>query len=110
VVELAIGLFDREGEVPGQRTVTGHMRWSVIRHVEVAHQDHRFLQWGEVALDPPQLSSPPARHVGKVGVGDDDQSRWSAQPSDHRSAWLLLDDEHLPRSAQVQRDAGRDPR
>ena len=53
MVELTIGLFDRKREMPGQRTVTGDMRWSVIRHVEVAHQDHRFLQRCEVALDPP---------------------------------------------------------
>jgi hypothetical protein len=110
VVELAIGLFDREREVPGQRAVTGDLRRSIIRHVEVAHQDHRFLQRREVALYPPQLAPSPARHVGKVGVGDDDQPRWGAQTSDHRGAWLLFDDEQLARSAQVQRDGGRDPR
>jgi hypothetical protein len=110
VVELAIGLFDREGEMPGQRTVTGDLHWSVIRHVEVAHQDHRFLQRREVALDPPQLPSPPARHVGKVGVGDDDQTRRSAEPPDHCCPRLLLDDDHFPGSAEVQRDRSWDPR
>jgi len=109
VVELTIGLFDRKREMPGQRTVTGDLRRSVIRHVEVAHQDHRVLQWREVALDPPQLHSPPARHVGKVGVRDDDQSRRGAQPPDHRSPRLLFDDDHFPGSAEVQRDRGWDP-
>jgi hypothetical protein len=110
VVELTIGLFDRKREMPGQRTVTGDLRRSVIRHVEVAHQDHRFLQRREVALDPPQLQSPPARHVGKVGVGDDDQSRRGAEPPDHRSPRLLFDDDHFSGSAEVQRDRGWDPR
>jgi hypothetical protein len=110
VVELTIGLFDRKCEMRGQRAVTGDLRWSVIRHVEVAHQDHRFLQRREVAPDPPQLQSAPAGHVGKVGVGDDDQSRRGAEPPDHGSPRLLFDDDHFSGSAEVQRDRGGDPR
>jgi hypothetical protein len=96
--------------VPCQRAVAGDLRWSVFRHVEIAHQDHRFLQWREVPLDPPELPSPPARHVGQVGVSNDDQSRRSAEPPDNRSPRLLFDDDHFSGSAQVQRDGGWDPR
>ena len=110
VVELAIGVVDREGEVPGERAVAGDLCWSAIRHVEVAHQDHRLLQRGEVPLDPPELEPPPARHVGQVSVGNHDRTRWGAQPSDHRSARLLFHDDHFPRSAQIQRHARRDSR
>ena len=53
VVELTIRLFDREGVVPGQRAVTGDVPRPVIRHVEVAHQDHRFREGSEVAPDVP---------------------------------------------------------
>jgi hypothetical protein len=53
VVELAIRLVDREGVVPGQAAVASDLRRPVSWHVEVAHQDHRFLQRGEVPPDPP---------------------------------------------------------
>jgi 5-carboxymethyl-2-hydroxymuconate isomerase len=51
VVQLSIRILDGKSEMPGQRSVTGDLLWAAIRHVQVAHQDHRLGQGREVPSD-----------------------------------------------------------
>ena len=108
VIELPIGLVEGEGEVPSQLPVAGDPSWETVGHVEVTHQDHRSVQRSKITTNPPQLVPPPSRYIGQVGVGDDDPTRRSPEPPDHRSSRLLLHDDHFPGGAQIQRDRGRD--
>ena len=101
VIELPVGLVEWEGEVPGQLPVAGDLGRETVGHVEVTHQDHRSVVRSKIATNPPQLVPPPAWYVGQVGVGDDDPTRRSPQPPDHRSSRLFLHDDHFPGSAQI---------